>query len=649
MDEADGDVLDKLAQSIADGDSIDWQELEKVAGGELRKLLEHLRLVSDVAEVHRSPEDHSGEVDVSTRQLTDHLPRTGRGEKPFPAIELESPAGKGLGRWGHLLLRRKIGEGAFGIVYHAHDPWLDHPVALKLLRPEVARPDLSSRILHEARKLARVRHPNVVTVHGADHHDGQIGFWMELIEGQTLAEIVAKGRLNAGEAAYMGQEVCRALAAVHNAGLIHRDVKAQNVMRAADGGRIILMDFGAGEFVDDPSAASRVQGTPLYLAPEILEHSTPTVQTDIYATGVLLHYLVTGGFPVTGSSIQDLTEKHRRGERRRLQDSRPDLPDSFVSIVERALQADPARRYASAGDMLVALAGEGTASGADVATTARRLKADGTTLQKVGRVALTLAGAALVTEILGLFASRAFETVLHVEPDFAAGPIEYFSLGLRAMLPFILYWLAGAALLGVLAGISPLLQKPAKSFSWLWIPRLPSLNPSTLAAGVFFSGVASLVALTWTFRPLFDALGALFVSSIHPVQLSILSSAARPLHRAHANYSAVVSFLLGLAAWRWFPRLEKKVQDASRVRFLKWATLAVAFLVIALEVFPRRIVWERFEVVLFENRPAFVLGSSTDELFLYAPRGNETMRGRVRKNAATLQRTGKTALIFDPQ
>jgi tRNA A-37 threonylcarbamoyl transferase component Bud32 len=648
VDEPDGDVLDKLAQSIADGDSIDWQELEKVAGEELRNLLQHLRLVSDVAEVHRSPEDPSAELDLSTRQLTDHLPRTGRGEKPFPAIELESRAGKDLGRWGHLLLRRKIGEGAFGIVYHAHDPWLDHPVALKLLRPEVARPDFSSRILHEARKLARVRHPNVVTVHGADHHDGQIGFWMELIEGQTLAEIVAKGRLNAGEAAYMGQEVCRALAAVHNAGLIHRDVKAQNVMRASDGGRIILMDFGAGEFVDDPSAASRVQGTPLYLAPEILEHTTPTVQTDIYATGVLLHFLVTGGFPVTGSSIQDLTEKHRRGERRRLQDSRPDLPDSFVSIVERALQADPARRYASAGDMLVALAGEGTAFGPDVATTARRSKADGT-LQKVGRVALTLAAAAVVTEILGLVASRAFETALRVEPDFAAGPVEYFSVGLQAALPFVLYWLAGAALLGVLAGISPLFRKATKSFSWRWIPRLPSVNPSTLAAGVFLAGVAALVAITWKFRPLFDALGALFDGSILPVQLSVLSTAARPLHRAHANYSAFISFLLGLAALRWFPRMEKQAQDASRVRFLKWATLAVAFLVVALEVFPRRVIWERFEVVSFENRPAFVIGSSTDELFLYARRENETMRGRVRKNAATLQRTGKTALIFDPQ
>ena len=175
----------------------------------------------------------------------------------------------GLGRWGHLELRRKIGEGAFGEVFRAHDSWLDHPVALKLLKPEIAQTDYSARILYEARRLARVRHPNVVSVHGADMHDGRIGFWMDLIEGETLADLVAGGRLSAGEASHIGGEVCLALAAVHRANLVHRDVKAQNVMRASDGGRIILMDFGAGEFIGKRSNSGRVRGTPLYLAPEI--------------------------------------------------------------------------------------------------------------------------------------------------------------------------------------------------------------------------------------------------------------------------------------------------------------------------------------------------------------------------------------------
>src|SRR4029450_1744091 len=162
------------------------------------------------------------------------VPPPGLRGKP-PLRDSSKPDGSGtIGRWGQLQLLRKIGEGAFGEVYHAHDLWLDHPVALKLLKPGIAKRSSASRILHEARKLARVRHPNVVTVHGADQHDGRIGFWMDLIDGQTLAALVGQGRLSAGEATYIGQEVCRALIAVHHARLVHRDIKAQNVMRSSD-------------------------------------------------------------------------------------------------------------------------------------------------------------------------------------------------------------------------------------------------------------------------------------------------------------------------------------------------------------------------------------------------------------------------------
>ena len=242
---------------------------------------------------------------------------------------LDPPPAPNFGVWGHLLLVRKIGEGSYGEVFHAHDTWLDHPVALKLLKPEAESRVQPSDLLHEARKLARVRHDNVVSVHGADRHNGRVGFWMDFIDGETLAARVSKGRLSAGEASSVGQEVCRALAAVHRANIIHRDVKAQNVMRAHDGGGIILMDFGAGEFQGN-ALATRPQGTPLYMAPELFESSAASVRTDIYAAGVLLFHLVTNAFPVNGGSMQELREAHARGERRRLRDERPDLPDSFI-------------------------------------------------------------------------------------------------------------------------------------------------------------------------------------------------------------------------------------------------------------------------------------------------------------------------------
>jgi serine/threonine-protein kinase len=370
----DSDDLDKLIERVADGQSVDWDELERAAPDEdSRRIVRQLRLIAEVGEVYRSRVDEDAsagdaDVTVSAQPLANIstpgyegartvLPAAGGGGVPGGV----GPPGAGLipageSTWGHLLLVRKIGEGSFGEVFHAHDTWLDHPVALKLLKREAEARVPASQLLHEARKLARVRHPNVVTVHGADRHNGRVGFWMDYIDGETLASRVSKGRLSPGEAVSVGQEVCRALAAVHQANLIHRDIKAQNVMRAADGGRIILMDFGAGEFIGDPGV--RPQGTPLYLAPELLRGEGATVRSDIYAVGVLLYHLVTGRFPVDGPSPAALIEAHERGDRKRLRDERADLPDSFISIVERAIDPDPERRYGSAGAMEAKLSGE---------------------------------------------------------------------------------------------------------------------------------------------------------------------------------------------------------------------------------------------------------------------------------------------------
>jgi serine/threonine-protein kinase len=563
-----------------------------------------------------------------------------------PGVQLPST---GLGRWGHLVLLRKIGEGAFGEVYHAHDTWLDHPVALKLFKPKVASRSTANRILHEARKLARIRHPNVVSVHGADSHNGQLGFWMDLIEGATLEKIVLGGRLSAGEATYIGQEVCRALAAVHQAEIVHRDVKAQNVMRASDGGRIILMDFGAGEFIKEASAGSRGQGTPLYLAPEIFAGKDASVQSDIYAVGVLLYYLVTGGFPVQASSVGNLVDAHKRGERRRLRDGRPDLPSSFVSIVERATDADPGRRFASAGEMEAALNG-GTISDVGPINFERfRGKHEERSTFQIGVLAVQLVAVAVITtEVLGLIACRIFDVVFGIEREFAAGPIDYFSVGIRSLLPFVIFWLAWAAILGGLAGLRTLFRSPLAAIRRRWAPMIRSVDADTLATVVFLGGAGCWLAISWAYADIFYALEALRHSAANPSDLAVLSSRAIPLHTAHGVYSSILTFVLGLAIWQWFPRLEKLAEDASRVLLLKWATVALAFMVIVSVTVARRFVWERYEVVAFEDQRAFVIADSPEELLLYSPRVEDPKRWRVRKDAATLRRTGTTARIFDP-
>ena len=251
--------------------------------------------------------------------------------------------------WGPLRIVSRVGHGQFGTVYRARDARLDRDVALKVLDGLALDPVPASSAIAEARLLARVRHPNVLTVHGAESIEGQIGIWSEFIEGRTLDQIVREhGRLSVPEAIGIGIDLCRALSAVHRAGLLHRDIKAQNVMRET-GGRIVLMDFGTGHDPREiPARPGDLSGTPLYVAPEIFGGSSASTASDVYALAVVLFFLLTASYPVPGKHLEDVQRLHRERQRVRLRDVRGDLPPALVAAVERGLAADPAQRFPDA-------------------------------------------------------------------------------------------------------------------------------------------------------------------------------------------------------------------------------------------------------------------------------------------------------------
>jgi tetratricopeptide (TPR) repeat protein len=352
--------LVNLAASIADGDSVDWDALEAAAESDHRRhVLRELRLIAGMAALHRTHAEEETSVAAPAGTAPTGATAPGAAADDATPDVTSPPAPAPIGTWGPFTLLEKVGEGAFGEVYRARDP-LQRDVALKLLRPGRS-PDsgaqITARILHEGRIMARVRHTNVVSVYGSEEHDGRVGLSMEFVRGRTLEALLdTHGTLSAREAALIGRELCRALAATHAAGLVHRDVKARNVMRE-QGGRVVLMDFGAGQ-VSDPvheSAGRGVTGTPLYLAPELLMSGDATVRSDIYSLGVLLFHLVTRSYPVQARTLDELRLAHARGVRRRLNDLRPELPDDFVHVLERAIDPDPQRRFPSAGSMQDAL------------------------------------------------------------------------------------------------------------------------------------------------------------------------------------------------------------------------------------------------------------------------------------------------------
>ena len=323
-------LVDDLADAILDGASIDWAAAESSAEGAARRVVEQLRVLAAVAELHR-------DTPPSTSTLSQGSPS---------GLELEvtnTPV-----QWSHFRLVERIGRGSFGEVYRAWDTRLDREVALKLLPAGPLSGDrAASAIIHEGRLLARVRHPNVVTIYGAEQISDQIGLWMEFVRGHTLEQILHERKtVGSAEAVGIGLELCRAMSAVHGAGLLHRDVKTHNVMRAEDG-RIVLMDFGTGRDLED-DASSDLVGTPLYLAPEVLEGQQATVRSDIYSLGVLLYHLVTGSYPVHARTVREVRRAHERGERTAVQTARRDVPPKLARVIKRAIDPRPERRYKSA-------------------------------------------------------------------------------------------------------------------------------------------------------------------------------------------------------------------------------------------------------------------------------------------------------------
>jgi TolB-like protein len=315
-------LLDRLAGAVLDSEDVDWADAESSADETARPVVRHLRLVASVGELHRRLQP-SHKNDDSGADLVRSA----------------------LSQWGHLRLIERIGRGTFGEVFRAWDSRLDREVALKLIpaRQPFSGPG-ESTLIEEGRLLAKVRHPNVVTIYGAEQIGDCIGLWMELVRGRTLEQLLKDGVVfGTADVVRIGVELSRAVSAVHSAGLLHRDIKTHNVVRD-DEGRIVLMDFGAGTELEE-GATTDLAGTPLYLAPELYAGGSATVQSDIYSLGVLLYRLATKSYPVKGRTVEEVRRAHERGDRIDTRTLAAHVRPRLARVIERACEPRAERRY----------------------------------------------------------------------------------------------------------------------------------------------------------------------------------------------------------------------------------------------------------------------------------------------------------------
>ena len=258
---------------------------------------------------------------------------------------------------GKYQARGELGRGTMGVVYRAVDPVLERPVAIKVMNQmTLAQPEMRSRFEREAKAVARLQHPNVVTVHELDYDAlGHPYIVMELLQGEDLETRLKRGSLELEEAIDMVLQACAGLVKVHDQGLVHRDLKPANIFLTEEG-FVKVMDFGLARFVETGGTLpGMVMGTAEYMSPEQVRGEEVDRRSDIFSLGVLLYRMLTGERPFRGSGIESVLYKvvHLAVDKVELHDGRR-LPE-LEHVVLRALEKDPEDRFSAVSEMAEAL------------------------------------------------------------------------------------------------------------------------------------------------------------------------------------------------------------------------------------------------------------------------------------------------------
>jgi eukaryotic-like serine/threonine-protein kinase len=261
---------------------------------------------------------------------------------------------------GRYRIEAMLGRGAMGVIYRAHDPEIDRPVAIKLIRADLLdgenRADYLIRFRREAQAAGRCAHPNIVAIYDFAMHEGNPFLAMEYVEGVSLSQARERGtEFEAADAVFVMLQVLDALGAAHAMGIVHRDIKPANIMLVG-GTRVKVTDFGISRFdSSDLTQDGSVVGTPNYMSPEQYQGLAVDARSDLFSAGAVLYELLCGERPFLGRNFAEVGQKLLHADPPDLRERSVAVSAALKSVVDRSLAKSPDARYASAAEMAAAL------------------------------------------------------------------------------------------------------------------------------------------------------------------------------------------------------------------------------------------------------------------------------------------------------
>jgi serine/threonine protein kinase len=257
---------------------------------------------------------------------------------------------------GRYRLVAQQGSGGMAVIYRAQDMALGRTVAVKILRPSLTTdPTFITRFRNEARAIANLSHPNIVTVYDVGNDGPTYYMVMEYVEGQDLKKLIRNlGVMSVKRALNLAIQICEGIGFAHRAGLVHADVKPQNILLTNQDDRVKVTDFGIAQALTDTQPQQRAEvvwGSPHYFAPEQAKGEKPSPASDVYSIGIVMFEMLTGRLPFMGASQQDLALAHVRERIPLVSEVNPSVPENLSNIIYKVMSKEPSDRYRTADQL----------------------------------------------------------------------------------------------------------------------------------------------------------------------------------------------------------------------------------------------------------------------------------------------------------